>query len=611
MMSPRAVIYARCSTEEESQQNALIKQVQEAEECVRQHGWILSDRYIESKSGTSTKGRLEYNRLLSDMQVDKFDIIVIKSQDRLMRNTKDWYLFVDALCTYQKKLYMYIEGKYYTPDDSLITGIKAILAEDYSRELSKKINNAHKNRQKNSGNPIITRKAYGFKRLPDKTIVLVKEEAAVKRKMYELCAVGYGARSIAAILQNEGIKGREGKFFNAATILRIIKNPINKGQAVLNKRHFDFATKQTIRMPEEEWFIHDNKVPPTVLEELWELANEQIRNRRDRKSGPDEETYGKNHGKYLLSGKIFCGICGEPYYRNGRKRYMDNSTIYEWKCKRYVEIGRNAGHNDRPQIRKVEMKEVQGCDNIHLEEEKFEALLEEIYRKNYQTDKESMITEMIEVLKKVLKERNLQKEIDFERQQLEKVKKQLEILVDKLLDGIISNEIYQRKQAQLQGKIDEHRKRMIQLEEENAKGSVLQNRIAEIEARLRSGKIVEQATVANMLEEVEKILIFPTYMEIHFSYSKMLGVGDNMFSEAAEVMKIEYGNRFSYSKQKAEEREVIVDMMRENPTITAKQLAEILNLSFSGVHYRINVLRKEGRIRFNGKGGKGEWEILD
>lgn len=611
MMPPRAVIYARCSTEEESQQNALVKQVQEAEECVRQHGWILSDRYIESKSGTSTKGRLEYNRLLSDMQIDKFDIIVIKSQDRLMRNTKDWYLFVDALCTYQKKLYMYIEGKYYTPDDSLITGIKAILAEDYSRELSKKINNAHKNRQKNSGNPIITGKAYGFKRMPDKTIVLVEEEASVKRKMYELCAVGYGARSIATILQNEGIKGREGKFFNAATILRMIKNPINKGQAVLNKRHFDFVSKQTIRMPEEEWFIHDNKVPPTVSEELWELANEQIRNRRDKRNAPDEETYGKNHGKYLLSGKIFCGICGAPYYRNGRKRYKDTSTVYEWKCKRYVEIGRNAGHNARPQIRKVEMKEVHGCDNIHLDEERFEELLEEIYRKNYQTDKESMIAEMVEVLKKVLQEKDLQKEIDFERKQLEKVKKQLEILVDKLLEGILSNEIYQRKQEQPQGKIDEHRKRMIQLEEENAKGSVLQNRIAEIEARLRSGKIVEQATVANMLEEVEKILIFPTYMEIHFSYSKMLGVGEDMFSESTEVMKVEYGNRFSYSKQKAEEREVIVDMMRENPKITANQLAEILNLSFSGVHYRINVLRKEGRIRFNGKGGKGEWEILD
>lgn len=147
----RAVIYCRCSTEEESQKNALEKQVAEAESCVRQYGWVLVDRYVESRSGTTAKGRNEYKRLFNDLLTDKFDVIVIKSQDRLMRNTKDWYLFVDRLCTEQKKLYMYIENKFYSTDDALITGIKAILAEEYSRELSKKINNAHRNRQRMVG----------------------------------------------------------------------------------------------------------------------------------------------------------------------------------------------------------------------------------------------------------------------------------------------------------------------------------------------------------------------------------------------------------------------------------------------------------------------------
>ena len=78
----------------------------------------------------------------------QFDIIVIKSQDRLMRNTKDWYLFLDRMQKNRKQLYIYLEHKFYTPDDALLTGIKAILAEEYSRELSKKINNAHRNRQK-------------------------------------------------------------------------------------------------------------------------------------------------------------------------------------------------------------------------------------------------------------------------------------------------------------------------------------------------------------------------------------------------------------------------------------------------------------------------------
>ena len=89
-MKLRAVIYARCSTEEESQKDALIKQVEEAKECVCQNGWIFVDSYVESRSGTTTKGRNEYNRLYEDLSKDRFDVIVIKSQDRLMRNTRDW-----------------------------------------------------------------------------------------------------------------------------------------------------------------------------------------------------------------------------------------------------------------------------------------------------------------------------------------------------------------------------------------------------------------------------------------------------------------------------------------------------------------------------------------
>ena len=134
----RAVIYARCSTEEESQKDALINQVKEAKECVKRKNQKLHDLYIESRSGTTTKGRTEYNGLYEDLEKDLFDLIVIKSQDGLMRNTKDWYLFVDRLSSNGKKLFVYIENKFYTTDDALITGIKAISAEEYSRELRQK-----------------------------------------------------------------------------------------------------------------------------------------------------------------------------------------------------------------------------------------------------------------------------------------------------------------------------------------------------------------------------------------------------------------------------------------------------------------------------------------
>ena len=70
---------------------------------------IRDSYYDEGKSGTTRNGREGYNRLFEDMLENKFDIIVIKDQSRLMRNVLDWYLFVDRLNRTKKKLYLYLD----------------------------------------------------------------------------------------------------------------------------------------------------------------------------------------------------------------------------------------------------------------------------------------------------------------------------------------------------------------------------------------------------------------------------------------------------------------------------------------------------------------------
>lgn len=611
-MIPHAVIYARCSTEEESQKDALRKQVDEGRACVHEMGWTLTDIYVESRSGTTTKGRSEYNRLYEDLAGDRFDIIVIKSQDRLMRNTKDWYLFVDRLLTQQKKLYIYIERKFYTTDDALITGIKAILAEEYSRELSKKINNAHKNRQMQNGPVVLTSNTYGYRKMPDKSVVIIEEEAQIKRRMYELCAAGFGSRTISAILKNEGITARNGKPFTDSAILRMIHNPLNKGTAVMNRLHYDFESKRVMKMPEDEQYIYENKVPPIVSEELWEAANQEIL-RRAQAIRKGEKKRGRNPGKSQLSGKLFCGLCKSPYYRRTRRRYKDKAVIYEWKCKKYLETGRNSKKAVRPQLRRAQLTEAEGCDNIHLDEENLYHLLSEVCRNRYQTDKELIVGKMVNMLKLVLKEKDYQPELDKENQKKEKLQEQMDVLVEKLLDGIISNEIYQRKQNELEQSFAAVKDKIKELEKKRAKGNVLKDRLAQIECTLKEGGAVEKAAVAGMLGEVDKIWIYPEYMEIVFSLSKLTGI-ENLDMESGgygNSMKIEYGNLFDYKARKKDEREGIVDLMRADPEITARRIADELGISLSGANYRIRTLKKEGRIRFNGRGGKGEWKISE
>lgn len=583
----RAVIYARCSTEEESQKNALAKQVAEAEECVCKKGWTLVDTYVESRSGTSTKGRAEYNRLYQEIFRDKFDIIVIKSQDRLVRNTRDWYLFVDRLTRVGKQLYMYMEQKFYSADDALITGIKAILAEEYSRDLSKKINNAHHHRQKNGGAVILTSNTYGYQRMPDKSIIIAEEEARVKRRMYELCAAGYGGRAIASILSAEGIRNRKGNPFSDADILRMIKNPLNKGTVVMHRKHYDFDLKKTVSVPQEEQYVYEHKVPAIVSDELWERANLQIRKRRRaaNKDGSVSWT-GKNQGKSSLSGKLYCGFCKVPFYRCVRKDSRGHRKIYEWKCRCYIENGRKE---------KRESKTPQGCDNVHIDEEKLFRLLGEICKKQYQPDQESVTQELKKLLKDVLKDTDADEQEEREYQKMLRVRRQMMQLTDKLLEGVLSDAVCQMKMNELEQQEREIQKRIHGIGEEKSPDDAAKNRI------IRIGNILsedftyyEYAAAEAILESIDQITVYPDGME--------LITGD-------VSRRIDYGTLFDYRSQKRLGREAVVRLMKENPDITVKQIAEKLGISLSGAGYRIKILKEEGRVRYHREGTTGRWKV--
>lgn len=633
-VTPRAVFYARCSTEEEPQKDALAKQAAEAGECIRRMGWRQVDAYIESRSGTSTRKRTEYNRLLADLETDKFDIIVIKSQDRLMRNTKDWYLFVDRLSQNAKKLYIYLERKFYTADDALITGIKAILAEEYSRELSKKINNAHHNRQKNGGAVILTSNAYGYRRQPDGSITLVPEEAEIKRRMYELCAAGYGSRRIAAILKKDGVRNRKGTPFSDASILRMVKNPMNKGTVVMGRVHYDFDSKQTVRVPEEKQYVYENKIPAIVSGELWEQANREIARRSQKRKGGAEkyppggglsdgggkyslsDRLSGGAGKYPLSGKLICGFCGAVYYRTVR-RSKDGRKIYEWKCSRYLGDGRceTTDEQERRSVSEDGRGAPEGCRNlsevcrsIHLKEEDLLELLEQTCLQYCTADKEQILKRLSHLLRRTLQQQDCRTEIERAQKQKERTAKQMQVLLDKLLSGTVTDEIYQMKYEELKTELDEAQKKLQTLEQKEASAAEPQERIARIEEAVRERGLFERAAVIAFLEKTERIIVYPAYMEAVFKTAGDTGAGNTALAETAVQIRIAYGGRFDYAGQKREKREAVAAMMRENPQITAKEIAEKRGVSLSQVNYDIRALKKEGRIRFVGKGGRGYWE---
>lgn len=617
----RAVIYCRCSTEEEAQQDALAQQVQESRRSVRQQGWLLVDEYIEAKSGTTTTKRKEYNRLCEDLEKDKFDIIQIKTQDRLMRNTKDWYLFIDRLLTNEKRLYIYLEQKFYTPDDALITGIKAILAEEFSKELSKKINNAHYHRQRDGGKYILPSQTYGLKKNPDGEIILVEEEVRAIKEIFHLCKK-MGCNSIAHYLEESGFRDRNGKPFKTEAIRKIIRNPIRCGTVVQNQRHYDFQSKKMIRMPEQDWVIHKNVVPAAVTEAEWREANDAMDQRAEKgnRNRAGGKAQGRYKGKYVLSGKIRCGECGSLYYRKNRRKKIDGMPVAEWCCRRYLENGRN--QKRRENLRKTERSPGKGCDNIHLEEDSLFRLLEKLCGKSAAKDESDdfiIIEKTMSVLRDVLRQNDGNSQVNLIQKELEKCEGQNQKLLDKLLTDVISDQDYKRKRAEIEDKIHQLKEKQNQFHGKENPQLLTEQRLQRIRKRLEAGA-VRQAIMEEIVESIEIITVFPGKLQITFQENTAFWMDEQTLEKSAVsaekrqalvIYDVPLEEDFSYASQKEAECRRIIEYMAEDPTITARQIALKEEISLSAAQARIRKLKRKGKVFFDGKGGHGQWVICE
>lgn len=158
---------------------------------------------------------------MSDIYTDKFDVIVVKDQSRLQRNTLDWYIFLNAVLQNNKKIFFYLENRFFSPDDKFLYGIKAMMAEEYSRDLSKKSRNAVKRRQM-SGKTIITNRTWGYTNTAG-IIGIDEKEAPIVETIFQLFSQGYGGRIVARMLRDMGVRNRNGKTLSENTIREIVK----------------------------------------------------------------------------------------------------------------------------------------------------------------------------------------------------------------------------------------------------------------------------------------------------------------------------------------------------------------------------------------------------
>lgn len=325
------------------------------------------------------------------------------------------------------------------------------------------------------------------------------EQAKVRRLMCEGIMARKGSTLIAKELNDAGYRNTVGKPWKPMDIPKFVYDCKNVGTMIINKERHDFESKQTIKLPKEEWVYVENALPPIVTQEEWDLIC-KIHEERVIATGSDRR--GKKTSGYSFSGKLVCGICGAPYWRKQRV-----SKDEYWVCSTKQTKGRRTRKRDSTMGKAGEINPL-GCDNENIS---YNSLMEimgvvsERLQANTDTIKQDMINWLTKLRKQLLEANGGHTEADLQRELSRKSK-----LLDAYLDGILNKQEYQKKAEEL----DE---RIIQLKAETEKNKANSGDIAEIDKVLANideevSRYVdgnEKLKVEYLLEHLEQVQIFP------------------------------------------------------------------------------------------------------
>lgn len=373
----KVAAYCRVSTDKSDQANSFESQQRYFREYIdRQPDWELYDVYAdEGITGTSTKKRAAFNRMIGDARLKRFDLIVTKEISRFARNTLDSIQYTREL----KKIGV---GVYFMNDNmntlneqsEFFLALKASMAQEESRTTSSRVKWGQTRRMEQG--VVFGRSMLGYD-VKDGKMALNPEGAEIVRMIFhKYVHERKGTTVIARELREAGhlTYGGNAKWKNTV-ILKILKNEKYCGDLKQKKTYTpDYLTHQKkYNYGEEEFVFLRDHHEPIVSRELWEEAQQEMA-RRDL-----DGKYGSGHGnRYPLSGKIKCSECGQSFVSRERKR-RDGISYKTWRCgtataegKQHMDamgnaVGCNTGYQLRDEVGIELLKQSVGMLKIDVE----------------------------------------------------------------------------------------------------------------------------------------------------------------------------------------------------------------------------------------------------
>lgn len=348
----RVAPYCRVSTNKEDQINSYENQKKiYTERIAAEPKWTMVDIFADKGlSGTGTKKRKEFNRLMRYCKQGKVDMIITKSVSRFARNTLDCLKYIRMLKELGVDVYFEEQGIHSTqPGAEFYITIYGSIAQSESENMSANIIWG-KAQSAKEGNVAFHYKTFlGYRKGTDGKPEIDPEQAAVVRRIYERFLAGDSLATIADDLTADGIPTPAGKEkWHRERIASILTNERYKGDAIINKTFIvDCISKKVkVNNGERPKYYVENNHPAIIDSGTFGRVQEEMARRNGKRKVKQLGTkteQGKYSSKYALTDLLICGECGTPYRRctwtnNGKKKVV-------WRCISRLDYGKKHCHN--------------------------------------------------------------------------------------------------------------------------------------------------------------------------------------------------------------------------------------------------------------------------
>ena len=279
-----AVIYARYSSDNQREES-IEGQIRECTAYAEKNGVTVIKHYIDRALSAKTDNRPDFQQMIKDSEKRLFDIVLVWKLDRFARNRFDSAHYEYLLERNHVKLVSATEPISEGPAGIMVKSMLTGMAEYYSAELSEKVvrgmtENVLKGKYNGGTVPI------GFKVDEEKFFQIDPLKAPFVVEAFQKYDDGASMKEIMNWLNDSGVTTNRNQKFTYNSVWKLLSN-----RRYIGENHF-----KDIVMPDS--------IPAIVDKELFDCVQAKIeKNRR-------APAHHKAEDDYLLTTKLFCGMCG-------------------------------------------------------------------------------------------------------------------------------------------------------------------------------------------------------------------------------------------------------------------------------------------------------------